>query len=312
MTVAQTACSLLILAGASLIIPTAFQQMSSAPDNQTQPNIPRLSRGTAIILLFVYACYLFFQLRTHVTMYNEPSEKVQTQNLVRRNTSVGNVSKATAVTGTNASAVAGEQANAENIVNDGPSSAKAAEDEEGEEGGEKEIPNLSLTGGLVTLCGATALIGLCSEFVVENINAVAVQNHVPLEFIGLILLPIVGNAAEHATAVTVAIKDKMDLSIGVAVGSSLQIALLVLPISVVIGWIIGPVTPSGGLEPEGPMTLNFDGFIIAILFVTILLVNFLIGDGKSHWLEGVMLIMTYIIIAVAAWFYPDPAGLGAE
>lgn len=302
MTVAQTACSLLILAGASLIIPTAFQQISDAPNDKTQEQIPKLSRGTAIILLFVYACYLFFQLRTHVTMYNAPSEKVEKQNLVRRNTgSLNNLSKARA----GSTAGPGAQAEAEKVEQ--KDHADQAESKESEE--EEEVPNLSMVGGLVTLCGATALIGLCSEFVVDNINAVAEQNNVPLEFIGLILLPIVGNAAEHATAVTVAVKDKMDLSIGVAVGSSLQIALLVLPISVVIGWIIGPVTPKPPLLPEGPMTLNFDGFVIAILFVTILLVNFLIGDGKSHWLEGVMLMTTYIIIAVAAWFYPDPPGL---
>jgi len=103
-----------------------------------------------------------------------------------------------------------------------------------------------------------------------------------------------GNAAEHATAVTVAVKDKMDLAIGVAVGSSMQIALLVLPFSVVLGWIMGK-----------DMTLDFDGFQIAVLFVAVLLVNYLIQDGKSHWLEGVLLMTLYIIIAVAAWFYPQ-------
>jgi Ca2+:H+ antiporter len=83
----------------------------------------------------------------------------------------------------------------------------------------------------------------------------------------------VGNAAEHATAVTVAIKDKMDLAIGVAVGSSMQIALLVLPLIVVIGWIMH----------IDNMTLYFDGFQIAVLFVAVFLVNYLIQDGKSNW-----------------------------
>src|ERR1700761_2249769 len=95
---------------------------------------------------------------------------------------------------------------------------------------------------------------------------------------GLILLPIVGNAAEHATAVTVAVKDKMDLAIGVAVGSSMQIALFVLPLSVLIGWWI-----------HADMTLVFDNFQIAVLFVAVILVNYLIEDGASHWLEGMLL-----------------------
>ena len=94
-------------------------------------------------------------------------------------------------------------------------------------------------------------------------------------FVGLILLPIVGNAAEHATAVTVACKDKMDLAIGVAVGSSMQIALLLIPFTVVLGWILG----------NGEMNLAFDGFQVVVLFVTILLVNYLIQDGESHWYD---------------------------
>jgi Ca2+:H+ antiporter len=80
-----------------------------------------------------------------------------------------------------------------------------------------------------------------------------------------------GNAAEHATAVTVAIKDKMDLAIGVAVGSGMQISLFVIPLTVILGWII-----------HSDMTLIFDNFQIAVLFVSIILVNYLIADGKSR------------------------------
>ena len=112
-----------------------------------------------------------------------------------------------------------------------------------------------------------------------------------VEFVGLILLPIVGNAAEHATAVTVAIKDKMDLAIGVAVGSSMQVALFLIPLLVVIG---------GGMGYE-EMNLSFDNFQVAVMFVAVLLTNYLIGDGKSHWLEGFLLICLYAIIAVCSF-----------
>ena len=98
---------------------------------------------------------------------------------------------------------------------------------------------------------------------------------------GLILLPIVGNAAEHATAVTVAIKDKMDLAIGVAVGSSLQIALLVLPLMIMLNW--------WGVGAPADLTLDFDGFLVSVLFIAIILVNYVVQDGKSNWLEGFML-----------------------
>lgn len=122
------------------------------------------------------------------------------------------------------------------------------------------------------------------EFMVDGISSITGSSGVSVEFVGLILLPIVGNAAEHATAVTVACKDKMDLAIGVAVGSSMQVALLLIPLMVIIGWIMG----------NDCMTLDFDGFQVAVMFVSVLLVNYLIGDGKSSWIEGLILQCLYL------------------
>jgi Ca2+:H+ antiporter len=140
--------------------------------------------------------------------------------------------------------------------------------EEGEE--EPDEPQLHIAVAWATLAGATAIIGLCAEFMVDGISAITAGGGLSVEFVGLILLPIVGNAAEHATAVTVACKDKMDLAIGVAVGSSMQVSLFLIPLLVVIGWIMG----------KEDMTLAFDGFQVAVMFVAVLLVNYLIGDGK--------------------------------
>ena len=161
----------------------------------------------------------------------------------------------------------------------------AREKEEGDE------PLLHIWVAVFTLAAATVVIALCAEFMVDSIDAITTgsTSGISTEFVGLILLPIVGNAAEHATAVTVACKDKMDLAIGVAVGSSMQIALLVLPFIVVLGWILG----------HDEMNLSFDGFQVAVIFVAVLLVNYLISDGKSHWLEGVLLQCLYLIIAVS-------------
>ena len=222
-------------------------------------NLDLQSHGTAIILLLVYGCYLFFQLRTHVTMYNAPSEKG-----VKRKESVdGSVAKGIATIGANSAATVGGAAN---------SQAHQLEKTDDEEEEDFEEPNLTMWGALVTLAISTTLVAFCSEFMVSSIDGFTREAGISTTFVGLILLPIVGNAAEHATAVTVAIKDKMDLSIGVAVGSSMQIALLVLPGIVVIGWIAG----------KEDMTLYFDTFQIAILFVAVLLVNYLIQDGKSR------------------------------
>ena len=142
-----------------------------------------------------------------------------------------------------------------------------------EEPEEPEEPTLYLWVAIATLVISTAIVALCAEYMVDSIDALTKTTPVSKTFVGLILLPIVGNAAEHATAVTVAVKDKMDLAIGVAIGSSMQIALLVLPFSIVLGWILH----------IDDMTLVFDGFQIAVLFVAILLVNYLIQDGESHW-----------------------------
>ncbi|KXS98319.1 hypothetical protein AC578_6848 [Pseudocercospora eumusae] len=273
-TVAQTAASLLALAIGSLIIPTAFQIFADV-DNGVVPT----SRGTSVLLLIVYACYLLFQLRTHTDMYNEPSQKTPKRSSGKKD--AGEAMKGLAMIGAaSGAATAGGRVNQENLVH---------EQEE-----EEETPNLSIIGALITLAISTVFIALCAEYMVSAINAVA--QSVSQEFIGLILLPIVGNAAEHATAVTVAIKDKMDLSIGVAVGSSLQIALLVLPLMVLFSWF--------GIGKPEVLSLDFDGFLVVILVLSIWLVNYLINDGKSHWLEGVLLMITYLIIAIAAWFYP--------
>jgi Ca2+:H+ antiporter len=116
--------------------------------------------------------------------------------------------------------------------------------------------------------------------------------------------------AEHVTAVVVAYKNKMDLAIGVAVGSSLQIALFVTPFLVILGWIIHqpmnlstqpPFSTCGGLI----RVLDFEIFQVAVIFVSVVMANYLIMDGKSNWMEGVMLLGTYTIVAIAYWLYPD-------
>lgn len=282
MTVAQTASSLLFLAVSSLLIPTAFNEWANtgqADKTATSALVPgeaALSRATAILLLIVYASYLFFQLKSHVSMYSTASEKNKTRDFSKQKDKMKNMvpskirRRSVEVSSTN---------------------SKQNEHEEDDED-EPEQPQLSLWVAIATLAASTVLVALNAEYLVDSIDAITCGGGISKNFVGLILLPIVGNAAEHATAVTVAIKDKMDLAIGVAVGSSMQIALLVLPLMVVLGWIIG----------KDDMTLYFDGFQIAMLFVSILLVNYLIQDGKSHWLEGVLLMILYVIIAVAAWY----------
>ncbi|KAL2355282.1 Sodium/calcium exchanger protein-domain-containing protein [Cryomyces antarcticus] len=159
---------------------------------------------------------------------------------------------------------------------------------------DQDAPVMSRTSAVFLLLISTGLVAVCAEFLVDAIPAMIDQSPVSQAFIGLIILPIVGNAAEHVTAVTVATKNKMDLAIGVAVGSSIQIALFVTPFVVLLGWIL-----------QRDMSLFFNLFETSSLFVTAFVVNFLVLDGRSNYLEGALLIAAYIIIAVAAFFYPD-------
>ncbi|KAF2021038.1 calcium/proton exchanger family protein [Aaosphaeria arxii CBS 175.79] len=148
----------------------------------------------------------------------------------------------------------------------------------------------------VVLVVVTVMVAVCAEYLVDSIDSIVETAHISKTFIGLVLLPIVGNAAEHVTAVIVAYKGKMDLAINVAIGSSMQIALFVTPFLVILGWII-----------DQPMTLHFQGFETVVFFLSVLVVNYLIQDGKSNYLEGAMCLGTYTIIALAFYVYPDDA-----
>ncbi|BAE64676.1 unnamed protein product [Aspergillus oryzae RIB40] len=153
---------------------------------------------------------------------------------------------------------------------------------------------------IVMLLLSTGLVAVCAEFLVDAIPEMIESSSVSEAFIGLIILPIVGNAAEHVTAVSVATKNKMDLSIGVSVGSSIQIAIFVTPLVVILGWCM-----------DKDMSLYFTLFETISLFVTAFVVNFLVLDGRSNYLEGALLIAAYVIIGVAAFFYP-PASQSSD
>ncbi len=162
---------------------------------------------------------------------------------------------------------------------------------------EEEKPNIWLWTGVLLL--VTLGVAVESELLVGSLEVATDSLGLTALFTGVILLPIIGNAAEHATAVTVAMKDKMDLSMSVVMGSSLQIAFFVAPMLVILGWVIGQ-----------PMDLNFNPFELVAVLVAVLIVNSISSDGSSNWLEGVLLLATYAIVALAFYFHPTlPMGL---
>jgi Ca2+:H+ antiporter len=115
--------------------------------------------------------------------------------------------------------------------------------------------------------------------------------------VGIIIIPLIGNVAEHVVAVEVAIKNQMDLSLSIALGSSLQIALFVAPVLVFVSLLMG-----------NPLTLEFNGFEVLALTAAAVIAALVALDGESNWLEGAMLLAVYLIIALAFFFLPSPAG----
>ncbi|KAL8381345.1 hypothetical protein RB595_005555 [Gaeumannomyces hyphopodioides] len=157
---------------------------------------------------------------------------------------------------------------------------------------------LSTRAATLLLLVSTGLVAFCAELMVGAISDMLAMPSSPLgeAFIGLIVLPIVGNAAEHVTAITVALKNKLDLAIAVSIGSSIQIALFVTPFIVMLGWAL-----------DRGMTLRFTLFETVCLFLAAFIANFLVLDGRSNYLEGALLLAAYVIIAVVAFYYPGAA-----
>ncbi|HEY9801066.1 MAG TPA: calcium/proton exchanger [Leptolyngbyaceae cyanobacterium] len=167
---------------------------------------------------------------------------------------------------------------------------------ETEENESHEKPNVVFWSIVLLVC--TLLVAVESELLVDALEVATSQLGLTALFTGVILVPIIGNAAEHATAVTVAMKDKMDLSVSVAVGSSLQIALFVAPVLVIAGWILGQ-----------PMDLDFQPFELVAVVVSVLIANSISSDGKSNWLEGTLLLAAYAVLGCAFYFHPVVGGM---
>jgi Ca2+:H+ antiporter len=150
----------------------------------------------------------------------------------------------------------------------------------------------SIRTSVIALAIAGVAVGAMSEILVGSIEATSESIGLSEFFIGVIVVAIVGNAAEHWVAVLVAVKDKMDLSVNIAIGSSAQVALFVAPVLVLLSFVIGP----------GPMPLVFNGFEIAAVFLGVLVAYQVTNEGESNWFEGVQLLALYVILGLT-FFY---------
>jgi Ca2+:H+ antiporter len=145
---------------------------------------------------------------------------------------------------------------------------------------------------VLALAGAGVLVGLMSEVLVGSIEEASHAVGLSEFFIGVIVVAIVGNAAEHWVAVLVAMKNKMDLAVNIAIGSSAQVALFVAPILVLASFFLGP----------HPLALVFNGFELGAILIAILIANYVTQDGESTWFEGVQLLAVYAVFGIAFYY----------
>jgi Ca2+:H+ antiporter len=152
-------------------------------------------------------------------------------------------------------------------------------------------PRWSIKHAAFILTLATIAVGVESEILVGSLEQVSHSLGLTELFIGVIVVAIIGNAAEHSTAILMAMKNKMDLSLNIAMGSSTQIAMLIAPVLVFVSWLMGT-----------PMNLVFNEFEVVAVIAAVVIANMISTDGESNWLEGIQLIALYLMMAVVFFF----------
>ncbi|ERF75706.1 hypothetical protein EPUS_01536 [Endocarpon pusillum Z07020] len=254
--VSEVGTGLLLVAGFGLLIPSAFYSSlksatvtasgseASYGDKQLRHDTLKISQITSIILIIAFFIYIWFNARSHDSIFDEVLASDEERDRDRHS-----------------------------------DHAKA---------------KFTFTECVVALVISLTFVCLLAEFLVEQIPHV-VDRGVPDQFLGLILLPLVEKAAEHLTAIDEAWDDQMNFALYHCLSPSIQTALFNAPLVVIVGWILNK-----------PMDLNFEIFMIALLVLSILVIGNFLRDGESNYLEGALLVIIYLICAVAAWYYPDP------
>jgi Ca2+:H+ antiporter len=162
--------------------------------------------------------------------------------------------------------------------------------------GEHHQPEWNRKTSILVLLAATIGVALMSEFLVGSVDNAAHAMGLNFLFVGVIVVAVIGNAAEHSTAILVAMKNKMDLAVNIAVGSSLQIALFVAPVLVFASMI---------MYPAQPLDLHFSVLEVLTVVASIAILAMVSVDGESHWMEGVLLLAVYGVFALAFFHLPE-------
>jgi Ca2+:H+ antiporter len=261
-TAARTGATLLLLSTTAIMLPAVFH--SVVPDGG---QLRDLSFEISVILLAVYALSLLFTLRTHKHLYvGQEQIEGRTEPLATHEPTI-------------AAGAARPSSGAGRAHQSGDHDARTA--------------NWSIGRSVTVLLIATAVVALVAEFMIGSVDEASKAIGLTELFVGVIVVAIVGNAAEHSTAVLMAWRNRMDLSLSIAIGSSIQIALLVAPLLVLISAMMG-----------APMDLLFTMPEVVAIAIAVLVTNQIAGDGRSHWLEGAMLLTVYVFLGMLFFHLP--------
>ncbi|KAF7347467.1 Calcium/proton exchanger [Mycena venus] len=286
----QLNTSLLAISVIAVLLPTTYNfSVTSESDPRSGQDILDISHGVALILFFssvpclleptdhkcctVYIAYLFFQFYSHASMHGDDNIKLIKYAPREKKFSTS----CTTILDTVNEAIAAEEK-------------------------EEEVPKLGVRVAFGLLAVATVLVAITAEWLVDSIDGLTQSGTITKEFGGVILLPIVSHVPDYVAAVVSPAYDKAILSLSVTVGSSIQIALSVIPYVagvyedslltghrsiVTLAWMLGK-----------PLTMLFDPFESIVLFLTVIMVNYVLQDGKSNWLKGMLLMCLYILLAL--------------
>jgi Ca2+:H+ antiporter len=284
-TAATTSATLLALAAISLCVPAVFH-LSTAHGGRR--NDERLALAISIVQFLTYLASLYFSLKTHKHLYQFPDDEEEAGS----DKSLSEPSQEFFGDSEDDSSLDVDS----EMKNISASSHHAADEEPADEIAplqpqEKEEKAWGLSKSITVLLVATVAVAVLSEYLVHAVEGAATAFGMSRLFIGVVLVAIVGNAAEHSTAISMALKNKMDLSINIALGSGAQIALFVAPVIVFASFIMGK-----------PMNLCFSEVEVLAVVVSVIILSFVATDGECNWLEGVQLLAVYAILAAAFYF----------
>jgi len=277
-----------LLASILLILPALFANSLPLDFPTRKYDVDVVSVGTSIILILAYILQLLFQLGTHKQFFGVTEKEEHG----KAETEMATVT------------VTPPEQTHSSSSSDAPHLQRAAsaltrpKTQDKEEEGEP----MSLAAATIMLAVATVLVALMSEVLVSSVEATAALLGLGDVFTGVVIVAIVGNAAEHSTAVMAAYKDKLDISVAIAFGSSLQIALFVFPLIILVSCA----------RTQGPMTMVFTNMEACAIFFAVLTAWVICADSETTWLEGVMLLSLYIVFALLFYFVPDEEELFAH